>query len=328
MLYERIKSRLLPERSFLYFSYPQPGDRRDVGFYFPMFQNIAINESQKSRLSQLEILGRSGNLFTFQGANSRSFKLQFSFNLDHIYHYVNEVGIPKIEFTNSKVREQEKWETRTGNRVNTKINYYTVATSKLKNEEATTNSFEKEFISSSFIRGTGEKIEKMLSFELFNPTLPQEISKLTNFFQTNSQNKSNIGQVSNLKDDSVNLLILLINVIRTSTVGNSFNTSLGLPTIYLNHGTMYNNIPCVCMNYNISVEEQSTYEIFSLTPKTIKVSLELMENRTGDFGKFQPFNHVKGENLAGWECVIDQGTMDPYENYGQPPDLLPTGGLA
>jgi hypothetical protein len=328
MIYERIKSRLLPERSFLYFSYPQPGKQRDVGFYFPMFQNIGINESQKSRLSQLEILGRSGNLFTFQGANSRSFKLQFSFNLDHIYHYVNEVGISKIEFTDSNVREKEKWEIKTKNQINTKINYYTVATSKLKNEKVATNSFEKEFISSSFIRGTGEKIEKILSNELLNPSLPQEISKFTDFFSS-PPNRSGIGQISNMRDDSVNLLILLINVIRTSTVGNSSNTSLGLPTIYLNHGTMYNNIPCVCMNYSITVDEQSNYEIFSLTPKTIKVTLELMENRTGDFGKFQPFNHVKGENLAGWECVIDQGTMDPYENYyGQPPDLLPTGGLA
>lgn len=327
MIYERIKSRLLPERSFLYFSYPQPGNQRDVGFYFPMFQNIGINESQKSRLSQLEILGRSGNLFTFQGANSRSFKLQFSFNLDHIYHYVNEVGISKIEFTNSNVREQEKWEIKRKNQINTKINYYTVATSKLKNEKVETNSFEKEFNSSTKIRGSGEKIEKNLYSELISPSLP-----ITPSFDLRNAIESalsiGIAGGSNIRDDSVNLLILLINVIRTSTVGNSSNTSLGLPTIYLNHGTMYNNIPCVCMNYSITVDEQSNYEIFSLTPKTIKVTLELMENRTGDFGKFQPFNHVKGENLAGWECVIDQGTMDPYESYGQPPDLLPTGGLA
>jgi hypothetical protein len=322
MIYERIKSRLLPERSFLYFSYPQPGDRKDVGFYFPMFQNIAVNESQKSRVNQLDILGRSGNLFTFQGANSRQFRLQFTFNLDHIYHYVNEVGIPKIEFSNSK--RKTRWIPTlepSENAVDYKLDYYKQASIGLQSGRLETNKFTREF---SRPLGDGEKIEKSLWDEFSNPSnVRDELSFLldiTGFLKT-------LGSSDNTKDDSVNLLLLLLNVVRTSTIGNSSNTSLGLPTIYLNHGTLYNNIPCICMDYAISFEETSTYEIFSMTPKTIKVSMNLYENRTGDFGKFEPFSHIKGENLAGWECVIDEGTMDPYlgRNY---PDLFSGGGLA
>lgn len=311
MIYERIKSRLLPERSFLYFSYPQPGDRKDVGFYFPMFQNIAVNESQKSRVNQLEILGRSGNLFTFQGANSRQFRLQFTFNLDHIYHYVNEVGIPKIEFSNTKsktrwIRTLEPSE----NAVDYKLNYYKQASTQLQSGRVENNQFNKNF---NRPLGWGEKLEKMLYSEFTSPSYPREV-----YYERDIRTIQNDGAGDNTKDDSVNLLLLLLNVVRTSTIGNSSNTSLGLPTIYLNHGTLYNNIPCICMDYAISFEETSTYEIFSMTPKAIKVTMNLYENRTGDFGKFQPFSHVKGENLAGWECVIEKGTMDPYPSRGSP----------
>ena len=283
MIYERLKSRLLPERSFLYYSYPQPGKQRDIGFYFPMFQNIAVAESQKPRFSQLEILGRSGNLFTYQGANSRTFRLQFSFNLDHINHYVSELEIPKLEFSESK--NKDRWLRGTSDPItSTKFDYYNSVVGRLNLGSSDNVQFTREF---GAPLGDGETLERTLANEYLR------------------------GDPRNTKDVSVNVLILLLNVIRTSTIGNSSNTSLGPPTIYLNHGTMYNNIPCVCTNYSISFDETSTYEIFSLTPKTIKVMLDLSENRTGDFGKFQKFSHVKGENLAGWECVIDQGTLDP-----------------
>lgn len=290
MIYERLKSRLLPERSFLYYSYPQPGKQRDIGFYFPMFQNIAVAESQKPRFSQLEILGRSGNLFTYQGANSRTFRLQFSFNLDHINHYVSELEIPKLEFSESK--NKDRWLRGTSDPVtSTKFDYYSVAARRLKLGSDKNSQFNREF---NRPLGDGETLERTLVNEYL------------------------LGDPRNAKDVSVNVLILLLNVIRTSTIGNSSNTSLGPPTIYLNHGTMYNNIPCVCTNYSISFDETSTYEIFSLTPKTIKVMLDLSENRTGDFGKFQKFTHVRAENLAGWECVIDQGTLDPTNSNFAP----------
>ena len=321
MIYERIKSRLLPERSFLYFSYPLPGKRRDTGFYFPMFQNIGIQEVQKARISQLEILGRIGNLFTYQGSHSRQFKLQFSFNLDHIYHYVNEVGLPKIQFSNKE--DKSRWSLRSSKIIldesENKLNHYTTAANRLKNLDRQSNTHVRKF------SNPGEKIEKDLWAEYVRPTInitdivQRSGGDLLNLLSlTVNQNES----PTNIKDDSVNLLILLINVIRTSTVGNSSNTSLGPPTIYLNHGTMYNNIPCICTNYSISFDEQSTYEIFSLTPKSIKVSMDLSENRTGDFDKFKKFQHVKGENMAGWECVVEQGTMDPYNSqfYDDDPD--------
>jgi hypothetical protein len=57
-----------------------------------------------------------------------------------------------------------------------------------------------------------------------------------------------------------------------------------------------------------------------MTPRQIQVSLNLSENRVGDFGAFKPFKFIEGENAAGWEAVVDYGTLDPY-NSRQSKDL-------
>jgi len=108
--------------------------------------------------------------------------------------------------------------------------------------------------------------------------------------------------------------MLMINVVRTSTLNNAKNTSLGPPTIYLNHGSMYNNIPCICTNYSLRLVSENGYDLKTMTPRRIEVSLSLSENRTGDFDAFIPFNFVKGENLAGWEAVIENRTLDPWNS--------------
>ena len=53
-----------------------------------------------------------------------------------------------------------------------------------------------------------------------------------------------------------------------------------------------------------------------MTPRQIEVTMTLLENRTGDFGNFEPFTPIKGENLPGWEAVISNGggTLDPYNS--------------
>jgi hypothetical protein len=107
-----------------------------------------------------------------------------------------------------------------------------------------------------------------------------------------------------------------VNVIRTSTINNSKNTSLGPPTIYLNHGTMYNNIPCICTNYSIQLVNTAGYDLTSLTPRQIQINLSLSENRVGNFSAFKPFTYIENENVAGWESITDLTTLDPYR-YGE-----------
>lgn len=292
--------RLLPERSFLYYTYPQLGGKKNIEFYLPMLENIEVREAQAARVGRVDLLGRLGTLFTFQGANSRNFDVKFSFHLDHIAHYVHEVGLPEINFFNEPKRPQfNAFNSKT--QTEFKLNY----SARAMRDAYDSVNLESELIPTDPLpEFKGKLITKDLEKELANEEKFSEFGEsVLNYY---SQNKRN--------HFAVNYLILFLNVIRSSTIGNSENTSLGPPTIYLNHGTMYNNIPCICEKFSITLKNDSTYDLASLTPKTLEISLDLHENRTGDFGKFVPFKHVQGENLAGWECLIEKGTMDPY-NY-------------
>ena len=304
MIDKKIKSRVLPERSFLYYSYPQISGKRNIEFLLPMLQNINVRESQRSRLGIIDLLGRSGNLFTFQGANSRQFNVSFSMNLDHVNHYARDLGLPNVSFQNVKKSSKFNWKPEDKNS-EVKLNYCKLALNNLVDvSEKTSISIEEKNVAiNSLIRS------------LIGAELPGDRAQLDS--KVELAERLSTETYRNYNDISVNLFVLFLNVIRTSTIGNSENTSLGPPTIYLNHGTLYNNIPCICTNYSISVEETSTYEIYTLTPKIVKVTLELSENRTGDFGRFEPFKYVSNENLAGWECLIEKGTMDPYSDAQQ-----------
>jgi hypothetical protein len=51
-----------------------------------------------------------------------------------------------------------------------------------------------------------------------------------------------------------------------------------------------------------------------MNPKRVEVTMSFSENRTGDFGGFKPFSYIQGENLAGWEAVMEERTLDPWNS--------------
>jgi hypothetical protein len=93
---------------------------------------------------------------------------------------------------------------------------------------------------------------------------------------------------------------------------------IGPPLLRLTFGSMYQNVPCLCKNYNISWEEESGYDLETLTPRNLKIQLSLEEIRVGDFEQYIPGRFIKSDNLTGWESAI----ASPYTT-----DPLPTEGL-
>ena len=74
---------------------------------------------------------------------------------------------------------------------------------------------------------------------------------------------------------------------------------------------MYNNIPCLVENYNIRIIEEGGYEVQTLTPRQIEITLSLVESRTGNFGKYQATALETGDNLTGWESIVSNNDIDP-----------------
>ena len=106
-------------------------------------------------------------------------------------------------------------------------------------------------------------------------------------------------------------------------INNAQNPIYGPPIIRLNHGIMYQNVPCICTDYSIGWNETAGYDLQTLLPRQLTISLKLEEFRTGNFGKFtgNPNDIIERDNLAGWEAVVlgnDEGTnsLDPgYETH-------------
>lgn len=305
-----VKSRYLAERSYLYFQYP--GNPTGPEIYLPMLENIEISESQRPNYATYDLIGRSGSLYAYLGSKSREFNLKFNITLPNIIDYINNVGMNEMfsdnfrkVFKKSPALERQK--------------FYSdpKARDKFIKDNAVTHNIKFDAYSKAY-----------QDLILINPSLAPKSTKsiwaetvgaITGFFDkkldfldffSKPDMKKGFSDIGT--KEAVNYLILWVNVIRTSTINRADQTHLGPPSIYINHGTMYNNIPCVCTGYSIRINTPVGYELLSFTPRQIEVTLSLSENRTGNFKNFVPFEFIESENLAGWESVIDgPGTLDP-----------------
>ena len=281
----KIKNRFLPERSYLYFVYPEEQQNK-VEFYLPMLENAEISESQKPNYVSYDLMGRSGNLFAYVGSKSRELTVRFNITLPNIIDYVTNIGFSpsfrKIIDSFYKSEEKNKFK-RFPESAREKIDHFDLAFNYFKALRS-----ESDPLESAVNNGLAELIDK--EAKRYPEVAPRYLK------------------------DACNYLILWVNVLRTSVINNASRTNLGPPTIYLNHGTMYNNIPCICTNVSIRINTPVGYDLLSMTPKQVSIDLNLTENRVGDFREFVPFKKIQGNNLAGWEALLNHGTMDPYSN--------------
>ena len=90
---------------------------------------------------------------------------------------------------------------------------------------------------------------------------------------------------------------------------------MGPPVLRLTHGTLYQNVPFVCMGYNLSYDPKAgfSYKNGNQISRRVKVELTLEEFRTGDFRDYnrKSRNIIDRDNNAGWEAIIEHSTYDP-----------------
>lgn len=309
---KKIDSRFLPERSYLYFQYPIT-TRNNYFFsrpeyFLPLLENVEISESQRPNLGSYDLLGRAGTLYSYHGSKSREFNLKFNITLPNILDYITNVGLNTL--FSSSFRISSTWN------INSKSAGVYEKYQSFFDSASLKNAYQRE---KDYFESLKPKDPPSTAIDILNG-----IQKLGAGFTEFLEKILDIDKKDKTPPktviDAVNYMISMINVIRTSTINNSSNTSLGPPTIYINHGTMYNNIPCVCTNYSIRIINTNGYDLTSMTPKQIEVTLTLSENRVGNFNEFIPFTLINGENSPGWESVINYGTLDPY-NSEQSGDL-------
>lgn len=317
--------RKLPERSKLQFFFPVASEANNYYFVeLPFFENISIKEDKTARYQKYSLISRTSNLYSYLGADSRAFNLEFKMSLPHILETYSNITLDRYlnyhDMSNRNTQaEKDKFLKPLKPKTTPEGIAYRLGTSYTK--ELAKDSA--RMVLQSNLNGLTSRDREYFSNKY---GIESELSKLKisknfpeiNYVKTTEvQTKVNPDPLSlDPKYKIIDTIIYWTNIIRASVVNNAMNPIYGPPVIRLKHGIMYQDIPCICTNYNIDFDEAAGYDIDTLLPRVLKISLKLEEFRTGDFTEFLPQNKgnsIVRDNVAGWEAVVLKPThsMDP-----------------
>lgn len=311
--------RLLQERSHLTLEFPQSGDRV-LRAFIPFLENPRIIEKGAANLNSYNLVGRAGELFSYGGAQSRRLSVNFNISFQHVIEVDAEEGISDkfrrqflLYFTSQDAYDAfqldvENRERPTGGDEITREVYNIL-------DAKRTDGLDDSDIQIRDRKGYGRdyaathRAYYRRIAGLVNQNPDAEGDDFSNLINVNAENQESNRQADNNKH--IDLVYCWLNLIRASVLNRADNTTYGPPIVRLTHGPMYANVPCLVEDYNVKVNEEAGYEAQTLTPKQIQISLNLVESRTGDFGKYQAGRVITGDNLTGWESIIGNNEIDP-----------------
>jgi len=333
----------LSDRSHLTIEFPQSKDRV-IRTFVPFLQNPSISEKGKANLNTYNLVGRAGQLFSYGGAESRKLSVNFSISLLHVLEeepemdnmfrpnlkvFFSDNANSKVAFNLSEVSDEdvekveEQLQALGGDptiltpltreiaqaanelKAGEKIGDADVERSVGRNHAALQRAYYDEHVRKITGLGRNEFLDNLL-----NNIVTSKV-----FGQPEFNAAANVAKL----DSTINLVYFWLNLIRGSVLNRSDNTMYGPPIVRLTHGAMYNNVPCLLQDYSINIDEQAGHDVATLTPKKIDITLNLVESRTGNFGNFQSGEVEFGDNITGWESVIEENNMDPCNGViGQP----------
>lgn len=307
------QKRYLHERSFLSFEFPGPNEVSRA--YIPFLENAEVSESQKSNLAEYSLLARPGSIYSYLGAKSRNISLQFNITLQHVIDTLGTEGInerfKQIFVRNDKSDEQRR---------------FFPGRAESSKDIASTNGINHAVAHmdyyNSLTGGAQRGLYSRQQQKLQQPNGVFNSLQTIPGFETLALLAEYDFQSFIEKQKALNLVMWWVNLARSSVLNNSKNTIYGAPIVRLTHGPLYNNIPCLAENVNIQIDNNVGFDVESLLPKRITISMSLVEQRIGDFGEFSSEYLVKGDNITGWESVISENNMDPYNGL-----ITQTNGL-
>jgi len=335
--YKKVKPRLLHERSHLTLEFPQP-DARFLRTFIPILESPSIQEKGQANLNAYSLVGRAGELFSYGGAKSRRFNLTFNISLLHVMEMNTTEGIAdrfkrgfKLFFEDRKQQEKLFNLRRSVAEIDEEMEQLAAANDGVileedrqfyQDEQAYYNdqlSAQEDLLNAPGSTPSDKGIDYAAIHRAYYNTVLQKITGSPpddnfNSFVTNILQDLEYPFEQNEKElnDVINLVYVWVNLIRASVLNNSNNTSFGPPIVRLTHGAMYNNVPCLVQDYSIDVDEEVGYEVTTVTPKRLRISLTLVESRTGSFGEYIPGTIQDGDNLTGWESIIENNVYDPF----------------
>jgi hypothetical protein len=305
--YKKATPRKLEARSHLTLEFPQQAGR-GLRAFIPMLENCVLTERGKANLAEYKLLSRSNVLHAYMGADSRQFNLSFNITFLHLLEHLGKEGLDEYFrrhfnlFFDDKEKAKEAF-------------FYDITPG-----AGTVLALPDKSIDSNPDTITGVGVQHGKSHREYYQSIANIKNRVNGIFDNVVDGFLDlIGNPATTPEDAasdlnktIDLVMVWVNLIRATTLNNATDTTLGPPIVRLTHGPMYNNIPCVVQSYDIGINQEAGYDINTLLPKQISISLSLSENRTGNFGKFESSEFISGDNIAGWEAIIQGNNTDPY----------------
>jgi hypothetical protein len=311
----KVRKRFLQDRSFLIFEFKNEGSVRQFSI-LPFFENISILEDQKANLAVYDLVGRAGNMYAYTGAKSRQFKLNFRMNIMHINDILNQEGLTYTDFSDKIVNLENK----------KNIRELFLKPPALKDIKSP--STEKSFFKSRAQSAQADYF-KLNGYNPNDLSTRVPIGGIPNsdpfgLLRENIQDAQGLLGLGDLaplvangiRTKAINLTLWWINLVRSSVLNNANNTIYGPPIIRINHGLLYNNVPCVCNSFSIKETPNTTYDVLTATPHMFDISMALEEVRNS-FGDYDPRKVDTADNVAGWDSLHKYKTMDPHTGPGR-----------
>jgi hypothetical protein len=266
--------------AFLRFEFPHPDGTALTSFFrtCPFYENAIIKESQAAMLIEQQPIGRLGTLFGHTGAKSRKFDVSFSMTLPFIREVAKTFKLDPTPSDMSKKEQQDMFFVApydNDQKYNTKFRSF----------DEYKKSFLEKFVEGGTQTAEGEKLEEMYGKTFGFPGLADDAAS-----------KSHAG--------AVDVIVYWLELIRASVRSYAPNPAVGPPIIRLFYGIMYSNIPTIASNYNISIDENAGYDVVSLLPRRINISLTLNEILDDTSVGFRSGTTTPQDSVYGWEEVV------------------------
>jgi len=285
--YKLFRKRFLSERSRIEFHY---GGKENKIVFLPFYENPVIKESQQATYAEYNPVGRSGSLYAYMGAKSRTLKVDMTYTLPHLA--MHEMGINRFMrvFANNGPESEKALFTQSSD--------YSANPKPGDANKSLALAVKKEYYN---LRNEGNSNVVGPQLEDLGGNTQAILASMAPTEMTNV----------------IDTLLFFMAVLRTSVVNKATDPMQGPPLLRLTFGTLYQSVPCICKSYNISWDEGSGYDLDTLTPRKIRIQLTLNELRVGDFGEYEPAVFLDRDNLTGWESAVNSPyTIDPLPVAG------------
>lgn len=336
---KKLGDRFLPERGYLLLVYPEKGKGKNTKsintnkkIKIPFYENPIIQESKSSRYATYKLLGRNSDLFSYLGADARTISLSTTFTLPHLFEFMKSGPwvskdlmfnqVPKFTFLKRDIRNILSSE---GTYTQDEIDEKSTALAR-KGVQSEVDAAVNGYYGQDAVR-TKDSVK---SFEAeFNELKANDagITKQDATLGLGGRRASGGGPLDLPADFRANLVpsfesssdprhvkaafVYYINLLRSCVLG-SEELGLGPPIIRLNYGPLYQDVPCFTTQYSIEIDEVAGYDLQTLLPRRVTLSLQLLEVRVGDFTTHAPEKFgLPDDNVPSWESVLKYGTLDP-----------------